>query len=82
MKRYFRRVKFGSPTQKISLKSTCPMPAECKNAQCKVYSTGPASGKFCVTWAGVGVWRWIENEADAIQDGGPQMTDFCVSDDA
>ena len=36
----------------------------------RVYSTGLASGKFRVTSAGVGVWGWIENEADPIQDGG------------
>ena len=64
-----RRVKFASPTQKSSLKSTWPTPGRTQNCRRGVYSTGLASGKFRVTSAGVGVWYWIENEADPIQDG-------------
>ena len=65
-----RRVKFASPTQKNSLKSTWLTPGRMQKCRRKVYSTSLASGKFRVTSAGIGVWRWIENEADPIQDGG------------
>ena len=47
-----------------------PTPGQTQNCRREVYSTGLASGKFSVTSAGVGVWRWIKNEADPIQDGG------------
>ena len=57
-------------TQKSSLKLTWPTPGRTQNCRREVYSTGLVSGKFRVTSAGVGVWRWIENEADPIQDGG------------
>ena len=66
----WRRVEFASPTQKSSLKSTWPTPGRTQNCRREVYSPGLALGKFRVTSAGVGVWRWIENEADLIQDGG------------
>ena len=58
------RVKFASPTPKNSLKLTCPTAGRTQNCRREVYFTGLSSGKFCVTWAGIRVWRSIENEAD------------------
>ena len=76
----WRRVEFASPMQKRSLKSTWPTPGRTQNCRREVYSTGLASGKFRVTSAGVGFWRWIENEADPIQDGGGRTQTTRVGD--
>ena len=52
-------VKFASPTQKNSLKSTCPTPGRTQNCRREVYFTGLALGEFCVASADVRVWRSI-----------------------